>query len=137
MVTAIIRTNSMNMINDYGRAARAALAQRRRLSELARRVRQQHERITLTCNGEPEAILVSSGRPGGLEMTVPEAPRSSGLSSRQHGEGAQAETSSEPGYTDSKIRFRGRSRFRTYEPLACKAKTAHNKVQLTESASYA
>ena len=41
---------------------------------------------------------------GGLEMTVPEAPRSSGLSSRQHGVGAQAETSSEPGYTDSKIR---------------------------------
>lgn len=35
-------------------------------------------------------------------MTVPEGPRSSGLSSRQHGVGAQAETSSEPGYTDSK-----------------------------------
>ena len=30
-----------------------------RLSELARRVRQQHERITLTRNGEPEAVLVS------------------------------------------------------------------------------
>jgi antitoxin YefM len=27
-----------------------------RLSELARRVRQQHERITLTRNGEPEAV---------------------------------------------------------------------------------
>ena len=30
-----------------------------RLSELARRVRQQHERITLTRNGEPEAVLLS------------------------------------------------------------------------------
>ena len=32
-----------------------------RLSELARRVRQQHERITLTRNGEPEAVLLSAG----------------------------------------------------------------------------
>ncbi len=30
-----------------------------RLSELARRVRQQHERITLTRNGQPEAVLLS------------------------------------------------------------------------------
>jgi len=31
-----------------------------RLSELASRVRQQHERITLTRNGEPEAVLLRS-----------------------------------------------------------------------------
>jgi antitoxin YefM len=40
-----------------------------RLSELARRVR-QHERITLTRNGEPEAVLLSVDDLEGLEMTL-------------------------------------------------------------------
>jgi antitoxin YefM len=43
---------------------------RARLSELARRVRQQHERITLTRNGEPEAVLVSVDDLEGLDMTL-------------------------------------------------------------------
>lgn len=41
-----------------------------RLSELARRVREQHERITLTRNGEPEAVLLSVDDLEGLEMTL-------------------------------------------------------------------
>ena len=41
-----------------------------RLSELARRVRTQHERITLTRNGEPEAVLVSIDDLDGLELTL-------------------------------------------------------------------
>src|SRR5258708_4388163 len=41
-----------------------------RLSELARRVRLQHERITLTRNGEAEAGLVSVEDLEGLEMTL-------------------------------------------------------------------
>jgi|SRR5262245_11654671 len=41
-----------------------------RLSELARRVRQHHERITLTRNGEPEAVLLSVEDLEGLEMTL-------------------------------------------------------------------
>ncbi len=41
-----------------------------RLSELARRVRKQHERITLTRNGEPEAVLVSVDDLEGMEMTL-------------------------------------------------------------------
>lgn len=41
-----------------------------RLSELVRRVRQQHERITLTRNGEPEAILLAVDDLEGLEMTL-------------------------------------------------------------------
>jgi antitoxin YefM len=41
-----------------------------RLSELARRVRQQHERITLTRNGEAEAVLLSVEDLEGLEMTL-------------------------------------------------------------------
>ena len=40
------------------------------LSDLARRVRLQHERITLTRNGEPEAVLVSVDDLEGLEMTL-------------------------------------------------------------------
>jgi antitoxin YefM len=40
------------------------------LSELARRVRQQHERITLTRNGEPEAVLLSVDDLEGLELTL-------------------------------------------------------------------
>jgi prevent-host-death family protein len=40
------------------------------LSELARRVRQQHERIALTRNGEPEAVLLSVDDLEGLEMTL-------------------------------------------------------------------
>ena len=40
------------------------------LSELARRVRQQHERITLTRNGEAEAVLLSVENLEGLEMTL-------------------------------------------------------------------
>jgi antitoxin YefM len=41
-----------------------------RLSELARRVLQQHERITLTRNGEPEAVVLSVDDLEGLEMTL-------------------------------------------------------------------
>jgi len=41
-----------------------------RLSELARRVRTQHERITLTRNGEPEAVLLSVEDLEGLEITL-------------------------------------------------------------------
>ncbi len=41
-----------------------------RLSELARRVRTQHERITLTRNGEPEAVLLSVDDLDGLEITL-------------------------------------------------------------------
>jgi antitoxin YefM len=41
-----------------------------RLSELLRRVRQQHERITLTRNGEAEAVLLSVDDLEGLEMTL-------------------------------------------------------------------
>ena len=41
-----------------------------RLSELIRRVRQQHERIALTRNGEAEAVLLSVDDLEGLEMTL-------------------------------------------------------------------
>lgn len=41
-----------------------------RLSELARRVRGQHERFALTRNGEPEAVLVSIDDLEGMEMTL-------------------------------------------------------------------
>ncbi|MBS9535973.1 type II toxin-antitoxin system Phd/YefM family antitoxin [Mycobacterium sp. M1] len=41
-----------------------------RLSELARRVRQQHERITLTRNGEAEAVLLAVDDLEGMEMTL-------------------------------------------------------------------
>lgn len=41
-----------------------------RLSELARRVRTQHERITLTRNGEAEAVLLSIDDLEGMEMTL-------------------------------------------------------------------
>lgn len=44
--------------------------QQARLSELARPVRQQHERITLTHNGEPEAVWLSVDDLEGLEMTL-------------------------------------------------------------------
>jgi antitoxin YefM len=40
------------------------------LSELARRVRQKHERIALTRNGEVEAVLLSVNDLDGLEMTL-------------------------------------------------------------------
>jgi len=40
------------------------------LSELTRRVRTQHERITLTRNGEPEAVLLSVEDLEGLEVTL-------------------------------------------------------------------
>ncbi len=40
------------------------------LSDLARRVRTQHERFTLTRNGEPEAVLLSIDDLDGLEMTL-------------------------------------------------------------------
>lgn len=40
------------------------------LSDLARRVREQHERITLTRNGRPEAVFVSVEDLEGLEMTL-------------------------------------------------------------------
>lgn len=52
-----------------------------RLSELARRVRTQHERITLTRNGEPEAVLLSVDDLDGLEITL-EALVDAGASSR-------------------------------------------------------
>ena len=41
-----------------------------RLSELARRVREHHDRITLTRNGEPEAVLLSVDDLEGLELTL-------------------------------------------------------------------
>lgn len=41
-----------------------------RLSQLARRVRDQHERITLTRNGEAEAVLLSVDDLEGMEMTL-------------------------------------------------------------------
>ena len=41
-----------------------------RLFELARRVSHQHERIILTRNGEPEAVLLSVDDLEGLEMTL-------------------------------------------------------------------
>ena len=41
-----------------------------RLSELARRVHLRHERITLTRNGEAEAVLLSVDDLEGLEMTL-------------------------------------------------------------------
>ena len=41
-----------------------------RLSELVRRVHQQHERITLTRNGEAEAVLVAVDDIEGLELTL-------------------------------------------------------------------
>lgn len=41
-----------------------------RLSELVRRVRQRHERITLTHNGEPKAVLLSVDDLAGMEMTL-------------------------------------------------------------------
>lgn len=40
------------------------------LSALTRRVRVQHERIALTRNGEPEAVLLSIDDLEGLEMTL-------------------------------------------------------------------
>lgn len=40
------------------------------LSDLAKRVRQQHERITLTRNGQAEAVLLSIDDLEGLEMTL-------------------------------------------------------------------
>lgn len=40
------------------------------LSELARRARQEHERFTLTRNGEAEAVLLSVADLEGLEMTL-------------------------------------------------------------------
>jgi antitoxin YefM len=41
-----------------------------RLSELVRRVRRQHERITLTRNGEAEAVLLPVDDLEGMEMTL-------------------------------------------------------------------
>jgi antitoxin YefM len=41
-----------------------------RLSELARRVRQQHERFALTRNGEAEVVLLSVDDLEGLELTL-------------------------------------------------------------------
>lgn len=41
-----------------------------RLSELTRRARTQHERITLTRNGEAEAVLLSVDDLEGLEMSL-------------------------------------------------------------------
>ena len=41
-----------------------------RLSELVRRVCEQHERIVLTRNGQAEAVLLSVDDLKGLEMTL-------------------------------------------------------------------
>lgn len=41
-----------------------------RLSELARSVRREHQRITLTRNGEAEAVLLSVDDLEGMEMTL-------------------------------------------------------------------
>jgi antitoxin YefM len=41
-----------------------------RLAQLASRVRQHHERIVLTRNGEPEVVLLSVDDLEGLEMTL-------------------------------------------------------------------
>lgn len=41
-----------------------------RLSELTRRVRQQHERIALTRNGEAQAVLISVDDLEGIELTL-------------------------------------------------------------------
>ena len=41
-----------------------------RLSELVRRVRNEHDRITLTRNGVAEAVLVSVDDLEGMEMTL-------------------------------------------------------------------
>jgi prevent-host-death family protein len=41
-----------------------------RLNELARIVREQHERFTLTRNGTPEAVLLSVDDLEGLELTL-------------------------------------------------------------------
>jgi antitoxin YefM len=41
-----------------------------RLPELARRVRERHERITLTRNGKPQAGLLSVDDLEGLEMSL-------------------------------------------------------------------
>jgi len=41
-----------------------------RLCQLARRVRQQHERIVLTRHGKPEVVLLSVDDLEGLEMTL-------------------------------------------------------------------
>lgn len=41
-----------------------------RLSELTRRVRQQHERIALTRNGVTEAVLMSVDDVEGFELTL-------------------------------------------------------------------
>jgi len=40
------------------------------LSALARRVREHHERLSLTRNGKPEAVLLSVDDLEGLEMTI-------------------------------------------------------------------
>ncbi len=40
------------------------------LSALSRRVREQHERVCLTRNGQPETVLMSVDDLEGLEMTV-------------------------------------------------------------------
>jgi prevent-host-death family protein len=41
-----------------------------RLSELGRRVSEQHERITVTRNGEAQFVLVSADDLEGLEITL-------------------------------------------------------------------
>jgi len=41
-----------------------------RLSELARRVRTQHERVTVTRNGVPEVVIIDVDDLDGLELTL-------------------------------------------------------------------
>jgi antitoxin YefM len=43
---------------------------KRRLSELVTRVSQQHERVVLTRNGRPAAVLISPDDLEGLEITA-------------------------------------------------------------------
>ena len=45
-------------------------AAKAQLDELGRRVRQQHERFTLTRDGKPEAVLLSLDDLEGREMTL-------------------------------------------------------------------
>ena len=72
------------------------------LSELARRVRTQHERITLTRNGEPEAVLLSVDDLEGLELTLEILGDTEAV--REIAESLAASQSGEPGVDIATIR---------------------------------
>ena len=69
---SIFRPMMVRVPDHDDRVPRRSPSPRRRpiVSELARRVRTQHERITLTRNGEPEAVLLSVDDLEGLELTL-------------------------------------------------------------------